>query len=253
MCASLYLEKARANHGRARRGTKMIDGVIFDKDGTIFDFRRSWGAWSAQLLAELARDASHAQAMAQAIGYDLTTGDFAFDSPVIAATTGEIAADLLHFLPGVEHHALTARMNALAVRAPMVAAAPLAPLLTDLRGRGLRLGLATNDAEGPARAHLSNHGIAELFDFIAGFDSGYGGKPAPGQLLAFAAQTGLDPARVVMVGDSRHDMEAGRAAGMRVVAVLTGIATAADLAPHADVVLPDIGGLAAWIDGVRAA
>ncbi|MDZ4095338.1 MAG: HAD family hydrolase, partial [Paracoccaceae bacterium] len=77
----------------------MIDGVIFDKDGTLFDFRRSWGAWSAQLLTDLARDATHARAMGKAIGYDVETGDFAPDSPVIAATTHEIAADLLAFLP----------------------------------------------------------------------------------------------------------------------------------------------------------
>jgi phosphoglycolate phosphatase len=55
-----------------------------------------------------------------------------------------------------------------------------------------------------------------------------------------------------MVGDSRHDLEAGRAAGMRTVAVLTGIAGAADLAPHADVVLADIGGLPGWLDGISA-
>ena len=69
---------------------------------------------------------------------------------------------------------------------------------------------------------------------------------------AFARQLGLDPARVVMVGDSLHDLQAGRAAGMRTVAVLTGMAGTADLAPHADVVLPDIGHLAGWIDTLGA-
>ena len=43
-------------------------------------------------------------------------------------------------------------------------------------------------------------------------------------------------------------VDAGRAAGMKCVAVLTGIAEAAELAPHADVVLPDISHLGAWID-----
>lgn len=231
----------------------MIDGVIFDKDGTLFDFRRSWGAWSAGVLAELARDDAHARVLARAIGYDLDSGDFAPDSPVIAATAQEIAADLLVHLPGTNLLALTDRLNALAIGAPMAEAVPLLPLLTDLRARGLRIGLATNDTELPARTHLANHGIEALFDFIAGCDSGHGGKPAPGMLLAFARQMGLAPARIVMVGDSRHDLAAGRAAGMRTVAVLTGIAKAADLAPFADVVLPDIGGLGRWIDQISAA
>ena len=44
-----------------------------------------------------------------------------------------------------------------------------------------------------------------------------------------------------MVGDSRHDLQAGRAAGMVTLGVLTGPATAAELADVADAVLPDIG------------
>ena len=70
--------------------------------------------------------------------------------------------------------------------------------------------------------------MLELFDFVAGCDSGWGGKPAPGQLLAFVAQCGLTPARVAMVGDSKHDLDAGRAAGMAAVAVLTGMAGQAE-------------------------
>ena len=71
----------------------------------------------------------------------------------------------------------------------------------------------------------------------------FGGSGYNGALV-----TGLDPSRVLMVGDSLHDLEAGRAAGMRSIAVLTGIARAETLAPHADAVLPDIGALPGWID-----
>ncbi|MGR3462852.1 MAG: HAD family hydrolase, partial [Roseovarius sp.] len=50
-----------------------------------------------------------------------------------------------------------------------------------------------------------------------------------------------------MVGDSTHDLIAGRAAGMACVGVLPGTATQADLAPFADAVLPDIGHLPGWL------
>jgi phosphoglycolate phosphatase len=92
--------------------------------------------------------------------------------------------------------------------------------------------------------------VLEMFDFVAGCDSGWGGKPAPGQLLAFAQHLGIDPAQAAMVGDSTHDLHAARAAGMAAVAVLTGVAEADELAPHADVVLADIGGIAAWLDQI---
>ncbi len=226
----------------------MIDGLLFDKDGTLFDFRISWGGWAAGFLATLARDADHVARLGSAIGFDAATLTFAPDSPVIAATAADIAAALAPELDGVDLGDLIDRINDTAGSAPMSEAVPLRPLLVGLRARGLRLGVATNDSEAPARQHLATHGITDCFDFIAGYDSGHGAKPGPGMCLAFAATQGLQPSRVAMVGDSRHDLEAGRAAGMRTIAVLTGIATAADLAPLADAVLPDIGALPGWLD-----
>jgi phosphoglycolate phosphatase len=231
---------------------RMIDGLLFDKDGTLFDFRVSWGRWAREFLTRIATDAAHARRLGRAIGYDLDNGSFAPDSPVIAATAADIAAALAPGLPGVTVADLTDRIDASAGQAPMSEAVPLRPLLSALRAKGLRLGVATNDSEAPARQHLANHGITDCFDFIAGYDSGHGAKPGPGMCLAFAREQRLEPSRVAMVGDSRHDLEAGRAAGMRTVAVLTGIAKHDELAPHADVVLPDIGAIPGWLSGLQA-
>jgi phosphoglycolate phosphatase len=230
----------------------MIDALLFDKDGTLFDFRISWGRWAAGFLAELSPDAARAALLGRAIGFDPTTQGFAPDSPVIAGTAADIAAALAPHLGGIPVSDLTDRIDAAASAAPMTEAVPLRPLLTALRGRGLRLGVATNDSEVPARQHLEAHGITDFFDFIAGYDSGYGAKPGPGMCLAFAAASGLAPERVAMVGDSRHDLQAGRAAGMRTIAVLTGIAQSDDLAPLADAVLPNIGAIPSWLDRVSA-
>ena len=238
--------------GSGRKGVGMIRGIVFDKDGTLFDFRASWGLWAKGFIAGLARDDGHARRLADAIGYLPETNGFAPDSPVIAATAVDIAAALLPHVEGYTQDSLTEAIDTAAAGVPMSEAVPLVPLFTALRGRGLKLGIATNDSEVPARAHLERHGLTGLVDFIAGWDSGHGAKPAPGMCLAFAATTGLDPAQVLMVGDSLHDLDAGRAAGMRPVAVLTGIAREGDLAPHAEVVLPDIGALPAWLDGQSA-
>lgn len=225
----------------------MIRGILFDKDGTLFDFHASWGAWAAGFLAELS---DTPEPLARAIGFDMATRRFAPDSPVIAGTPAEIAQVLLPHLPGRTMEDLLAQMNRLAARAPMVEAVPLAALLDDLRGRGLRLGVATNDAEMPARAHLDRAAVTGRFDFVAGFDSGHGGKPEPGQLLAFCAAMDLEPGQVAMVGDSAHDMHAARAAGMVAVGVLTGPARRSDLESLANVVLNDIGELPAWLGKV---
>lgn len=230
----------------------MIDGLLFDKDGTLFDFRVSWGRWAQGFLTGIAMDKAHARRLGRAIGFDLDSGAFSPDSPVIAATAADIAAALAPELSGVSVEDLTDRIDASAGQAPMSEAVPLRPLLSALRAAGLRLGVATNDSEVPARQHLANHGITDCFDFISGYDSGHGAKPGPGMCLAFARQLGLEPSRVVMVGDSRHDLDAGRAAGMRTIAVLTGIAKREELAPHADVVLADIGAIPGWLSSLEA-
>lgn len=225
-----------------------IQGVLFDKDGTLFDFEATWTGWAQAMLGDLAGgDAGRASDLGARIGFDYAARRFAPDSTAIAGTTADIVRLLSPGVPEMTASALEARLNAAAAAAPQVPTVPLGPLLAGLRARGLMLGVATNDSEAPARAHLAAAGQEAAFDFIAGYDSGFGGKPAPGMCLGFAHAVGLAPECVAMVGDSTHDLVAGRAAGMRCVAVLTGMAEAGDLAPLADVVLPDIGALPDWI------
>ncbi|PUB12098.1 HAD family hydrolase [Yoonia sediminilitoris] len=226
----------------------MIKGIIFDKDGTLFDFNATWGAWTrAMITSELGHDPAQMDRLAAALGFRLTDSRFEADSPVIASTADEIAQIMLPLVPDTNHLGLLGRMNATAANVPQIEATPLVPFFAQLRALGLKLGVATNDAEAPARAHLGRAGVTAHLDFIAGYDSGYGGKPAPGQLMGFCEVTGLAPANCVMVGDSLHDLHAGQAAGMRTVGVLTGPATREELANHADVVLDSIAELPAWI------
>ncbi|NBZ87693.1 HAD family hydrolase [Stagnihabitans tardus] len=223
----------------------VIRAVLFDKDGTLFDFRQSWGGWTKSMLDRLAPVTTGP--LAQALGFDPQAMDFEPDSVVIASTMEEIATVIAAHVT-LPYPQVVALMEEVGKAAPMVPAVDLPLVLGELRARGLRLGLATNDTEAPARAHLAGAGVLDLFDLVLGCDSGHGGKPAPGQLLAFAEAMGLPPGQIAMVGDSLHDLEAARRAGMVPVGVLTGPAPREKLSPHAEVVLDTIAGLGAWLD-----
>ncbi|MBY6047791.1 HAD family hydrolase [Vannielia litorea] len=225
-----------------------LKGLLFDKDGTLFDYQKSWGGFTLGFIDGLAEgDTALARRLAEAMGVDPETAQFSPESPIVAGTPEEAIAPVLPLLRGWNRAALTDRINTAAAAAPQVPATDLTALFDTLRGRGHVLGIATNDAEAAAHAHLIAAGVAEHFAYVAGYDSGHGAKPGPGMCLAFADAQGLAPEHCVMIGDSTHDLEAGRAAGMVCVAVCTGITPPEVLAPHAAVVLPHIGHLPEWL------
>ncbi len=228
--------------------TQPIKAMLFDKDGTLFDFQATWGSWASKVITDLADgDTTLQTSLAQAIHFDLVGLQFLPTSPIIACTHRECAEVVASVLPGRSVDEIDQFMAHRAAQAPLSPAVPLAPLLDDLLARGIALGVMTNDTEIVAHTHLRSAGVADRFFFIAGSDSGFGAKPAPDPLLAFSRAIGMDPGHVLMVGDSTHDLIAGRAAGMQTLGVLTGTALSEDLAPHADAVLPDIGHIPAWI------
>ncbi|MEO0369872.1 MAG: HAD family hydrolase [Pseudomonadota bacterium] len=225
-----------------------VDGLIFDKDGTLFDYHATWSVALGDLMANLAGgDDGLRQRMADEMDFDLAAGRFRPTSPIIACTNREAAEVLARALPHWDVDALEMHLEDFAMNAPLAPAVPLTPLLDQFRQMNLKLAVMTNDSERGARGNLRQAGVHDDFDMIVGFDSGHGAKPMPDPLLAIAAAIGVRPARCAMVGDSTHDLIAGRAAGMPTVAVLTGVAEAEDLRPYADVVLGDIGEIPAWL------
>lgn len=224
-----------------------IAAILFDKDGTLFDFQATWGTWADRMIADLAGDdAGLANRLAAAVGYDRGARRFLPHSMVIAGTPDDVVTALAPEL-GTDPETLLSRLNAAAASVEAVSAVPLVPLLGGLRAKGLRLGVATNDAQAPALAHLEQAGVADQFDFVTGSDGAFAPKPDPAMCLGFARALRLDPAQVMMVGDSLHDLNAGRAAGMRTIGVLTGVAARDELAPMADAVLAHIGALPDWL------
>lgn len=234
-----------------------IRGVLFDKDGTLFDFTATWrGAAEAVLAALAPTDPALRRRMGLAVGFDPDTGLFCAGSAVVAGSTAEIAEALSPFLPGLPVSEIEGLANAAAHAIGAGGLAPATPdlpgLLDGLRAEGRTLGVATHDGEAAARRHLAAVGALDRFAFIAGYDSGHGLKPGPGMVLAFAEAARLDPAEICMIGDSLHDLHAGRAAGAALtIAVLTGPATEEELSPHADAVLPSIAALPAFFAARR--
>jgi len=234
-----------------------LRAILFDKDGTLIDFDATWGPAAYEVMRELAGDDEQAFVdLVRVSEYVLEERRFLPTSPLVAgssASYGPLWAQALNRLPSADFYRHMDELFGywgLRSLAPIGRPAELAGALAE---RGFRLGIATNDAESSGRAQAEALGLMAHIDFIAGYDSGFGGKPHPGMVLAFAAHCAVQPHEVALVGDSLHDLEAARAAGALSIAVLTGPlgpGARAELEPYADHVIASIDHLPALLDDV---
>jgi pyrophosphatase PpaX len=92
-----------------------------------------------------------------------------------------------------------------------------------LAERGARLAIVTSKLHASAERGLVHCGFdLGLFGAIVGVDDVTEHKPHPQPVLRALELLGADAAGAVMVGDSPHDLAAGRAAGTRTGAVAWG-------------------------------
>lgn len=97
-----------------------------------------------------------------------------------------------------------------------------------LAGASRALAVHTNKPGAMARKILGGLGLLSRFVEVVGGDDAPR-KPDPAGLLGIMARAGAAPAETVFVGDSRHDVETARAAGVAVVAVTWGLSSRAAL------------------------
>jgi 2-phosphoglycolate phosphatase len=95
-------------------------------------------------------------------------------------------------------------------------------LLDSLEARGMRWGVVTNKAERLARLLLGMLELTSRVSCIIGGDTAARSKPHPEPLLTACRVISVEAARCIYVGDDRRDVEAGQAAGMKVVAARWG-------------------------------
>ena len=206
----------------------MIAAILFDKDGTLYDFYHTWGALTEKAALLVAgNDPKRAKFLLENSGKDPVTGKFAPSSPIASGSNREIVEVWCGLIQRMDVDDMYAQVSHMFLEHQKNGAEPVLDLdlfFGRLRGRGLRLGVATMDSEKSARAAMLRARATHHLDFICGYDTGHGVKPLGGMVEAFARTVAVAPAALAVVGDSPHDMHMARAgkAG-HAIGVLTGV------------------------------
>jgi HAD superfamily hydrolase (TIGR01509 family) len=174
-----------------------VRAVLFDLDGVLVDSYEAWFAVVNDACARFGRPP---------VGRDRFAGIWGQG----------IAADVRNLYPGrTPAEVEAAYAEAMPRRAGGVRSNPEArAALERLRDAGLARALVTNTQVALAREVVSGAGLLDVLDAVQGARPGVREKPAPDLLLAALAAVGAAAAEALMVGDSRYDEEAARAAGV---------------------------------------
>ncbi len=187
-----------------------VDAVIFDVDGTLVDSVEAY-----RVVAELAAAPYGIPITREIVRYALNNNHPTFwelvvpdNRPNQAELIAKLRQEAMRQWPEVlrKHGGLFPGLN---------------KTLENLRSLGMRMAIVTGSRGGSLRP-LKETGLINFFEPIITGKDVEKRKPDPEGLLKCLNSLGVEANKAVYVGDTPTDIQAGKAAGMASVAVLSG-------------------------------
>ena len=185
----------------------MIDGVIFDMDGTMFDTERMWASFWEPALA--------------ALGLPYREGLAEAARGTAGVTTRNVVRQF--YGPDCDAEAIVDSLHRVADEVFFSAPVPKKPgldaLLAWLKARHIPMAVASSSREAMIRHNLDVWGLTQDFTAIVSGQHVAHSKPDPEIFLLTAQKLGVKPARCLVLEDSYNGVRAGAAGGFVTVMV----------------------------------
>mgnify|MGYP000308057190 CR=1 FL=1 len=195
---------AAAQPGSGHTGARVFDLIAFDWDGTLFDST----AIITRSIQAAVRDVGGTVPTDQVASYVIGMGLM----QALAHAAPDVPKEKYPELGARYRHHYTARQDEISLFEGVL------PMLAELKQRSHHLAVATGKSRAGLDAALRDVSLQGVFDSTRTADE-TAGKPHPRMLFELAQEFGVDPARVLMVGDTTHDLQMALNAGCPSVGV----------------------------------
>lgn len=227
----------------------MINGVLFDLDGTLLDCIRPMERAFVEITSSLGVKLTEESRVN--VAENLRSILIKRSSPFAGIS---FLFRLVRYVGLSPHKQLlliilaSKRLKEIANNSPLFPGVP--EILEALHSRGIRMGIVTTRSEKEANQILERFSIEKYFGTVVTRDDTERGKPHPDPVILAMKRLNLKSEETVMIGDMPTDIEAGKLAGTKTIGLLLGIFNKELANKNPDALTDSISSLPALIEGL---
>lgn len=199
---------------QTNKGNLEVKAILFDKDGTLTNIDNLWVEPTEMVIRKILKQHIKADSaimikqMIELLG--IVQGEIVPNSVIASGTVEDMLDEIANYFP-IDKKALydevlqDFRNYLLAHPDMIVPIGDVAFLVSELKHKGIKVGVVTNDSYIPTKTIFEILKVWHLFDFVATPDD-YPAKPEAASLIGASQQLGVALEEIFYVGDSYLDM-----------------------------------------------
>ena len=213
---------------QTNKGNREAKAILFDKDGTLTNIDNMWVEPTEMVIRNILKQHIKEDSpitieqMLELLG--IVQGEIVPNSVIASGTVEDMLDEIGKYFP-IDKKALydvileDFRQYLLAHPDMIIPIGDVAFLISELKHKGIKVGVVTNDSYIPTKTIFEILKIWHLFDFVATPDE-YPAKPASDSLIGASQHLAVPLHEIFYVGDSYLDMDYAKHCGGG-IAVLT--------------------------------
>lgn len=213
---------------QTNKGNLEVKAILFDKDGTLTNIDNLWIEPTEMVIRKILKQHIKEDSpitieqMLELLG--IVRGEIVPNSVIASGTVEDMLDEIGKYFPidktALYDEVLQDFRNYLLAHPDMIVPiGDVAFLISELKNKGIKVGVVTNDSYVPTKTIFEILKVWHLFDFVATPDD-YAAKPIADSLIGGSQQLGVPLNEIFYVGDSYLDMDYAKHCGGG-IAVLT--------------------------------